>query len=241
MCLQLHALDVMLGEFLTALDRRGIDYAVALTADHGSADIPERERLDGLPDAARIDPALSAAAIGKVVGARLGLRGPVLLGTSNFGDMYIDAQLGAAQRQRALTASVAAYRKHPQVAAVFTRAQLRAAAIPSGPSDRWSLMGRARASFDLARSGDFAVLLKPHITPIADTRSYVATHGSPHDYDRRVPIIFWRKGMRPFASNRPVETIDIMPTLAAMVGLPVQRGSIDGKCLRGVAKAACPR
>ena len=44
------------------LDSRGIDYAVALTADHGGKDIPERERLAGVADAARVDPALNASA-----------------------------------------------------------------------------------------------------------------------------------------------------------------------------------
>ena len=241
MCLQLHALDAMVGDFLGALDRSGIDYAVVLTADHGGNDVPERERLNGLPGAARVDPALSAAAMGKLIGARLGLKGPVLIGDSSFGDMYIDNRLGAADRQRALSAAVAAYRSHPQVAAVFTHAQLRAAAMSSGSPDRWSLLSRARASFDDKRSGDLVVLLKSRVTPIADTRFYVATHGSPYDYDRRVPILFWRKGLAKRASNAAIETIDIMPTLAAMVGLPVQRGSIDGHCLRDVVGTSCSR
>ena len=172
--------------------------------------------------------------MGQMLGARLGLEGPVLIGDSSFGDMYIDAALPPATRQRVLAAAVIAYRAHPQVAAVFSHAQLRAAPVPSGPPDRWSLLARARASFDDQRSGDLVVLLKPRITPIADTHSYVATHGSPHDYDRRVPILFWRKGMHALATDQPIETIDIMPTLGAMVGLPIQRGSIDGHCLAQV-------
>ena len=67
---------------------------------------------------------------------------------------------------------------------------------PSGPPDSWTLIQRARASFDPLRSGDFYVMLKPRITPIADaSRGSVATHGSVWDYDRRVPILFWRRGM----------------------------------------------
>ena len=37
----------------------------------------------------------------------------------------------------------------------------------------------------------------------------------------------------------PVETTDIMPTLAAMIGLPVAAGSIDGHCLAGVPGVVC--
>jgi predicted AlkP superfamily pyrophosphatase or phosphodiesterase len=70
------------------------------------------------------------------------------------------------------------------------------------------------------------------VTPIADTgRGYVATHGSPWDYDRRVPILFWRKGMTPYEQALPVETVDILPTLGALIGLHFQPGTIDGRCL----------
>ena len=61
MCLQLAALDRDLGDFLGLLDARGIDYVVALTADHGGQDIPERKRLAGVAGAARIDANLTAA------------------------------------------------------------------------------------------------------------------------------------------------------------------------------------
>ncbi|MFM9718755.1 alkaline phosphatase family protein, partial [Streptomyces galilaeus] len=33
MCIQLHRLDAALGDFFAALDARGLDYAVVLTAD----------------------------------------------------------------------------------------------------------------------------------------------------------------------------------------------------------------
>ena len=60
---------------------------------------------------------------------------------------------------------------------------------------------------------------------------YTATHGSPWDYDRRVPMLFWRKGMTGFEQPNAVETVDIAPTLAALVGLAVPEGEFDGRCL----------
>jgi predicted AlkP superfamily pyrophosphatase or phosphodiesterase len=110
--------------------------------------------------------------------------------------------------------------------------------VPVGSPDRWTALQRARASFYQPRSGDLVVLLKKDITPIPDTTRYVATHGSPWDYDRRVPILFWRKGGAPSASEAVIETTDILPTLAAWLGLPIAGGSIDGHCLPGVA--SCP-
>src|SRR3546814_6399868 len=76
---------------------------------------------------------------------------------------------------------------------------------------------RAKASYYPGRSGDLVVALKPLVTPIADpTRGSVATHGSFWDYDRRVPILFWRKGMTAFEQPHAIETVDIAPTLAAL-------------------------
>ena len=60
---------------------------------------------------------------------------------------------------------------------------------------------------------------------------YTATHGSPWDYDRRVPMLFWRHGMTGFEQPSGVETVDIAPTLAALVGLAVPQGEFDGRCL----------
>jgi predicted AlkP superfamily pyrophosphatase or phosphodiesterase len=232
MCIQLRALDEALGEFFRALDGSGVDYVVMLTADHGGHDIPERHREHAAPDAQRVDPALNPSNMAKSLRERLRLKGDVLYGDGAFGDMYLDRKLAPAQRRRVLQEALSFYRSHPQVAAVFTKDELRAAPGPSGPPDNWSLIQRAKASFDPERSGDFLVLLKPRVTPIFDTsRGYVSTHGSPWDYDRKVPILFWRKGMRPFEQTLAVETADILPTLASLIGVPIAPGTIDGRCL----------
>jgi predicted AlkP superfamily pyrophosphatase or phosphodiesterase len=239
MCLQVTELDREIGDFLKMLDSRGIDYAVALTADHGGKDIPERERLAGTADAARVDPALNVGTMGKALVAKLGLSGPGLLGDGSYGDIYLDRRLRASERERLLKAAVAAYRAHPQVEAVFTARQLQAIPVPTTPPESWSLIQRVRASYRMGRSGDFFVVLKKDVTPIADTTRYVATHGSLWDYDRRVPILFWRPGTPGTTIEHSAETTDIMPTLASMIGVPVQPGSVDGHCLADVPGAHC--
>src|SRR5207237_4776592 len=123
-------------------------------------------------------------------------------------------------------AAKARYLADPQVAAVFTPAELRRLPLPSGPADEWSLADRFRASFDPERSGDLMVAPKPHITPIIDVSTYVATHGSPWNYDRKVPILFYRPGVAGFEQSLPVQTVDILPTLAALIELPVPRAHI---------------
>ena len=157
MCLQLHSLDRDLGDFLALLDRSGIDYAVVLTADHGGEDIPERAAAQGrrrrrAARARRSPP----PAIGKAIGAKLGLAGPVLIGEGAHGDIYLDPALKPADRRRALAAALAAYRADPQVEAVFTKEQLaRIAVADRAAPTAGSLIERARASFDAAALGRF--------------------------------------------------------------------------------------
>ena len=236
-CIQIDRLDRELGAFFDRLDKDGIDYVVVLTADHGGHDLPERHRLNAMPMEQRVDVALTPDRLSAAVAAKTGIAGKTLIhGDGPFGDLYFDRSLTKAQRQKVEAATLALLRAHPQVETVFTKAQIAAAPSPSGPPESWSLLQEARASFDAERSGDLLLLLKPRITPIVDpTKGYVATHGSPWDTDRRVPILFWRKGMRPFEQPLGVETVDIMPTLAALIKLPVPRQEIDGRCLDLIA------
>jgi len=236
-CIQIDRLDQELGAFFALLDKDGIDYAVVLTADHGGHDLPERHRENAMPMEQRVDEALTPKALTVAVGAKTGLAGRKLIwGDGPMGDLYFDTALTPSQRAAVEAETLRTLRAHPQVQAVFTKAEIAASPSPSGPPESWSLLQEARASFDPERSGDLLLLLKPRITPIVDpTRGYVATHGSPWDTDRRVPILFWRKGLRPFEQPLGVETVDILPTLAALIGLPVPRGEIDGRCLDLIA------
>jgi hypothetical protein len=241
MCLQLTTLDTGIGKLFARLDKAKIDYAVVLTADHGGHDAVERNDQNGIPDAARIDPALSPRAVGATIAAELGLAKPALVGAEASGDVWLDITIPADKRAAALARAKALFAAHPQVAAAFTAAEIEATAVPQRPPESWTLIERARASFNRAHSGDLIVLLKPRITPIpaaAAALGYVATHGSPWDYDRRVPILFWRKGLTGFEQPNSVETIDIAPTLAAMIGIPVKSGEMDGRCLDLIAGPA---
>lgn len=232
MCLQLLSLDRDLGDFFNLLDSNGIDYAVALTADHGSIDIPAR-----VPGAAYARDELLARALGAAIGAKLGLTGPVLRGDIG-GDLWFDPALTAADRGR-VGAEVLGLANHDQVEAVFTKADIAATPMPTSPPDRWSIRERVRAAFDPVRSGDFYLVLKEKVSPILATSETAGTHGTVWDYDRRVPILLWRAGWAAADRAEAIETVDIMPTLAAMSAVAVARGSVDGKCLDGIPGVIC--
>jgi alkaline phosphatase len=231
MCVQLLGVDDNVGRILTALDATQQPYIAVLTADHGGHDLPERNIIHGVPDAARVDAALLPDSMSKALAVEFNLPEPVLLGVAPFGDIYIARSVPDTLRARVLEAAKARYLAQPQVAAVFTPSELRRMPAPSGPADEWSLGERFSASFDPERSGDLIVAPKPHITPIIDVSTYVATHGSPWNYDRRVPILFYQPGIAGFEQPLPVETVDILPTLASLIQLPVPPAEIDGRCI----------
>ncbi|WBH17244.1 alkaline phosphatase family protein [Sphingomonas radiodurans] len=227
-CLQMAELDRTIGGFLATLDSWNIDYEVVLTADHGGHDMTERQQQRAMPMEQRVSVDVSSKAVGEAVGKQLGIPGPILLASE--GDIYVSDSVPPAKRAAVIAESIKRLRAMPQVATVLTRDEIAAATIPQTPPETWTLAQRAHASYDPAVSGDFLVLLKPRVTGIvAPGPGYVATHGSPWDYDRRVPILFWRKGMSGFEQSQSVETVDIAPTLAATINLPVR--GLDGRCL----------
>jgi predicted AlkP superfamily pyrophosphatase or phosphodiesterase len=235
MCIQLAEVDRLIGRLLAHLDARKVDYVVVLSADHGGIDAPEGLQQQAYPRAVRVDDALLPAALAKAVTARTGIKpasGPLIHGDGPFGDLYLSASLNPGDKAKASAALVSLLKAHSQVAAVFTAKELAEAPQPSASPPDWSLKDRARASFDPERSGDVVALLDRAVVPIPASSLFIATtHGSPWDYDRRVPILFWRKGMRGFEQPAPVETVDIAPSLTAVLGLKVPEGAFDGRCL----------
>ncbi|MFN3747878.1 MAG: alkaline phosphatase family protein [Sphingorhabdus sp.] len=235
-CTQMAALDATLGRMFAALDKSKVPYLVVLTADHGGHDLPERNSIQGLPAAERADIKLMPQGVGPALAKAFDLPEPAIMGDAPFGDIYLSTKIPTEKRAAVLEAALKHYRTHPQVETVFTKDEIAATPSPSGPPEDWSLIERVRANFDPTRSGDFYVALNRYVTPIPNTSfGYVATHGSPWGYDRRVPILFWWKGVAPYEQPNGIETVDIMPTLASLIGLPVPKEEIDGRCVDLIA------
>jgi predicted AlkP superfamily pyrophosphatase or phosphodiesterase len=253
MCVQMGELDRSLGAFFAKLDAMGIDYAVMLTADHGGLDVPERLAQQGLPTATRADRALTSDCLNEAIATRFKLSGympavsacnpppgvsPSIAGPqaiyadSAFGDYWVNTALPEDTRKKVIAALAEMLRASPQVEAVYTKADLDKVMVPHGNPQDWTLIERAAASYDPQRTGDVFSVLHRAVVPIPYARAGItATHGSPWDYDRRVPLLFWRRGVPGLEQPAPVETVDIAPTFAALIGLAVPAGSFDGRCL----------
>jgi predicted AlkP superfamily pyrophosphatase or phosphodiesterase len=232
MCDQLAHLDQLLGAFFKRLDSLGVPVVVVLTADHGAVDAAERAADRGAV-AQRINTEKMMGEVNAAVRAQLGLAYDPLVGD---GEQVNIVPFGeddpVAARAKIEAAAIAVLKARPEVVAVYTQREALAATPPAGkPVDELSVLERFAESTDPVRSGDLLVALQPDAsfgnpTKPGDT---VAGHGSPWNYDRRVPILFWWPGAGGFEQPLPVETVDIAPTLAALLGIapPV----IDGRCL----------
>jgi predicted AlkP superfamily pyrophosphatase or phosphodiesterase len=235
MCVHLAALDQALGAFLAHLDTLGVPYVVALTADHGGIDAAERASEHGL-DAHRVDPVAFVKALNDALKTQLGIGYEAIVGDDPQ-QLTINVGPEEALRAKVRDAAVTWLRQRPEVAAVFTADETAAAVPPAGkPVDQLSVAERFHESYDKERSGDIQVEFRQYSTLYmargpGDT---VAGHGSPWDYDRRVPILFWWPGVTAADRKEPIETVDIAPTLAAIAGVPTPQ--VDGKCLTSVTE-----
>jgi arylsulfatase A-like enzyme len=237
MCEQVHALDASLGTFLREIDRFRVPYIVVLTADHGSVDAPERLREQGIP-AQRLDTTAFLSGLNGHLKQVLALTlDPIA--AEDVQDLYIKPTSDPALAGRISAEAINWLRQQPGVEAVFTRDQVAAAVPPPGKSAAdLTVPERINESFDPERSPDIFVEFSKYTTlgwPRGASIS-VAGHGSPWDYDRQVPILFWWRGAPAETSRAAAETVDIAPTLAATIGLA--HPQVDGRCLTIVA--ACP-
>lgn len=228
MCVQMAELDAALGRFFAGLDRQGLAYTVVLTADHGASDAPERVG----PPKIRIDVAALLQALSAHLRKTFGLGYDPLVGDDPRQLILSLAPLDQPRRGVILAEAKAWMKARPQVAEAYTADEIARVVVPRGkPAPELTLPERFAESFDRERSGDIlvayakgATLGAPH--SLGDS---VAGHGSPWDYDRRVPILFWWRGVKPLAEAAPIETVDIAPTLAAVMAVPAP--PVDGRCI----------
>ena len=86
-----------------------------------------------------------------------------------------------------------------------------------------------RNSNDPARGGDLVLELEPGC--LLSDNPFGTTHGSPHDYDRKIPIVFAGPGVTPGTDDDDASSVDIGPTLAEQIGVDAP-DDLDGRVLR---------
>jgi len=224
--------DRELGALFALLDERVGKgrWVAALSADHGVLELPETLAAQGYParriTGREIADALKDArnAISERFGADFFLSGNyrgLRLDARALEERKVDARAVREAYASELRKSGAGWMEH-----ALTWDELRAIArdgarAPSG------LVALEANSFDEERTSDVVTLQKVYTLP---GLVYGTSHGTPHEYDRRIPLAFFGPGVAPGRDYRPASSIDALPTLFTLAGLPVPPG-LDGRAL----------
>ncbi len=223
--------DAMLGRFLATLEERvgRGRLLVALASDHGVTEVPERAVGHGRPGGRVAKSAILAAARSaarETVG-----REDVVLDLVNLQIVLDRREIRAAGAEPAVVAEAVA----TAVAAVpGVQRAVTVCRLVNDEGIEDDVSRRLRHGFDVDRSGDIFVVLRPGYLP---EPSDVTTHGSPWPADAEVPLVLWGAGVRPGVVARPVRAVDLAPTLAALLGVQPSE-VLDGEPL---AEAMAPR
>jgi arylsulfatase A-like enzyme len=225
-------LDRTLGALFDALDAQvGHDrWAMALTADHGVAPIPEARRRTG-ESAGRIPTRQIAEAVEAALHAELG-PGPHVARV-DYSEVYLTdatrrALADTPASDRVMASAVAAILKVPGVARAWRASEVAGQRQHEDPVVRMVANGHHPA-----RSGDLVVVSQPYwffVTGPTPASGDGTTHGTYHDYDVAVPLIFMGPTFAAARHGRPVTPVDLAPTLAAVVGLDMP--GAEGQVLR---------
>lgn len=238
MCDQMARVDEEIARLIKQVEALRIPFVIALTADHGGGDMPERLALRGYADAGRLDAgALLAdlnASVRKTAGIDWDALRPAFFDPTQLGIIGRDggALADAALKRRIADAAVARALELPGIAGAWTAEELTARKVDLRTSpDLLSVPDRMALSVYPQRSGDILLMTDPLKTPAPPMPGlFMMGHSGPSDFNRRVPILFWRPGVQPQERALPVEVVDLAPTLAALIGV-APTDTVDGKCL----------
>lgn len=222
-------LDKDLGDLFAYLDKkvgRG-SYVVALSADHGVVPIPEDMQKTGA-DAGVLHLAELQDKMEKAL-EPFNLAKPAIAQITGS-DVYFAPDVYEKLRQdpKAIRSMTEAALGQPGVAEVFRAEQLQNRPATQSPT----LRAMADGYFP-GRSGDLFIVPKPYWlmdgTPTGRARSYGTGHGTPYNYDQRVPVLFMGQGIRHGEYFDTATPADIAPTLASLCGITL--ASRDGHVL----------
>jgi predicted AlkP superfamily pyrophosphatase or phosphodiesterase len=224
---QLESLDKEFSILLAQLEKAsGGELVLALSADHGAVPEPEGEAGKAL-GIQRYD----WRGYGQALEAALQKKWPSekrRILSNQLPHLYFDpafaASAGLGELAKALAAQEGVHRVYDP------------AAVLAGKHDADPLAQRLKHSIRPDRSGDLLVILKEDV--LLHDKVPGTSHGSPWDYDARVPLVFWGKGVKAGRYDAPAAVVDLAPTLARLLGFDYPAG--DGGALRMEALAQPP-
>ena len=233
-----HRVDERLAQFLHHLDLavgRG-RWTLSVTSDHGvmaAAAVARRFEVAPWDSVGSLPNARTSAWVSDVLRRALPKAGfadaarvdsfAVSVGSGIV--TFDDAKLRAARVTRAQAARVIAdsAAASPWFLGAFTADDVRTNRMGG------DLARQVARTFHPDRSGDVVLVPRPYVF-FGSGPTLRTNHGSPYRYDTHVPLLFYGWGVRAGSSWKPVSTVDIAPTVAALLGVDAPAQS-EGRVL----------
>jgi len=207
--------DRLLAGFLEFLDEQvgAGNYYLVLTSDHGVLPMPEELARRGV-DSRRIDATYTQDLI--ITPLALSLRDLSIDATPRSVLLYglvmsFPEGTVSEETQTKLRRLVAErIRESEFVADAYARDDAQPTTDDAFRQLHWR-------SFRADRASDVIIRYKRNYLQRSEPGG--TNHESPYDYDRHVPLIFWGPGITGAWYDREVRTVDIAPTVAALLGI----------------------
>jgi predicted AlkP superfamily pyrophosphatase or phosphodiesterase len=219
-------LDRTLADLFDFIDKTvGLESTlIVLSADHGTPEAPEYIADKGL-HAARLNlDTLDYTDMNAELEKRFGI-GTEVVKMTYHPYVYLDRELitkndlDLAEVSRCVAAELI---KIDGIAYAIPSSDLAAGRVP----DASPIARQILRNFNPKRSGDIYIIYEPHWCPTHSKDVAVVNHGSPWVYDTYVPIVFAGWTVPAQTTSRRVETVDIAPTLALLLGTKLPSGSV---------------
>ncbi len=228
-------LDASLAELISAAQKAAggsANLLVVLTADHGGMAIPEELASEGVTsirvDQARLQQGLTAA-----LQAQFGAN---LLAGLSVTRVYLEPKAIAARRvDPAAARRFAAHWLSQQAPVALAVARDDLSSGPPGAG----YLSMLQKGHHPERGGDVLFILKPfHLLTEGKTGT---SHGSPYGYDSQVPFALLGKGVKPGLYLQKIHTVDIAPTVAALLEMGAPAMAEGTPRAEAIAPAQPPR
>jgi predicted AlkP superfamily pyrophosphatase or phosphodiesterase len=214
-------LDRQLGAFLAVLDKqfKPGEILVVVSSDHGVAALPELSQHSDTNSGLRLSDTQLACVqqIEQALAQHFSAEGPFFEGGWNIRHetlrgQGIDLELFTAEAKRRISQCL-------PIAQVVSLADLATSNFFAP-----HFAARFRNSYYPGRSPDF--ILHPRERALL-LKGQGTTHASAYDYDAHVPLVFLHPSLKPQRLAERVATVDVAPTIAELIGLPVAQ-KVDG-------------
>jgi hypothetical protein len=199
-------LETLLGDLGKALGENGFN--LAFCGAHGAPRQPAPETRGRM--------AVNGESVAQTVAAALAANNLGGVRKYVYPFLYLDAAAPSRDPEPARMAAGRAAMQHPAVANYYT------AGGACSTQDEWRRL--FRNSFNAKRSGGVMLSYRPeYVEDFGQGRG--VSYGSLYNYDTRVPLCFYGPRFRAGVHESPVESIDIAPTLARVMGVAAPSSS----------------